>query len=145
MLGNWTFETHTQEDAREEDTEVTSEYESIPNYVPKRYHNLYRARHNQLAPQGLSTSSKKALVSPKDLNSREREVYRRIVSMGDHDLEEHLNWMDMALNGKTGKISGRMVDSLVTSYPSHASVYYYIDESTSPTTYKPYKDRKSVV
>lgn len=111
----------------------------IPSWVPKGLVDSYRGRMALLVPQTVMCTMKKAIVEPHQLNGRELEVYHRIIALGDQ-LQEHLIWMDKALSQR---ISGRMVDSLMTKYPTYCDVYYYIDETTIPSRYVSYKEGNS--
>jgi hypothetical protein len=76
------------------------------------------------------------------MTQKQKEIYNQLTS--DPKFEETLTWMHTkTLSELIGvpagqRVSGRVIDSLMTKYPKHADVHYYIDiTDTNNTRYVP--------
>lgn len=75
---------------------------------------------------------KKAVVRPEDMDARQYDVYCELLRVPN--LIHHIVWMNTQSLSKLigadhirARMSGRVVDSLMTKFPRFSDVHYYID------------------
>ena len=74
---------------------------------------------------------KKIIIKPNEMSYKQREIYETLLQ--DPHLERDIIWMkSQNLNDLIGapsnqRVSGRVIDSLMTKYPRFSDVHYYID------------------
>lgn len=92
-----------------------------------------RAEVTGLAQPELYCMVKKTVVSPDEMSAKQREIYDEL--RRDPKFEENIVWMKTqtlsdligAPSDSSQRVSGRVVDSLMTKYPRFEDVHYYID------------------
>lgn len=81
---------------------------------------------------------KKIIVDANDMSYKQREIYNSLIL--EDNLEADIHWMNtQSINDLIGapdgqRVSGRVVDSLMTKYPKFSDVHYYIDVTNADDT-----------
>ena len=100
---------------------------------------LYRNRMALWVSTQPEINPKRPIVRPEQLESKENELYQALLKQGN--LEEKI----IKMHATAPRVSGRILDSLVTKYPRHVRAIYYIDTNQRYCgSHKPAEVRKSV-
>lgn len=93
---------------------------------------LYHTCVEEMGPVQLVVIPKKHIVTPEHgMSSRQRAIYEQLKQ--DPRLDDDILWMkrntlgSLMGIGANRKVSGRIVDALMTKYPRFENVHYYID------------------
>lgn len=111
----------------QDDDEPVEVKRHVPQAI-RQFADLYLSRVKDMSLQ-VSCQPKKRTVQVDELNSKQLRTYNKLLK--SPSLQDDIVWM---LSHNTNKISGRVMDALMTKYPNKVDAHYYIDVTDSPHT-----------